>query len=81
MIWCYSLKVTFVRNFHDKIKCCISLIVLAMLKDGCDIKTSQILSFFSLKNNLVTIGPFLIDSISAIISSNTINTLVFFVGL
>ena len=52
-----------------------------MLKDGCDIKTSQILSFFSLKNNLVTIGPFLIDSISAIISSSTINTLVFFVGL
>ena len=46
-----------------------------------DIKTSEILSFLPLKNNPVTIGlKFLLDSISAIISSNTINTLLFFVG-
>ena len=40
------------------------------------------LSFLPLKNNSVTLGlNVLLDSISAIMSSNTINTLLFFVGL
>ena len=43
---------------------------------------TEILSFLPLKNNSVTIGlNFLLDSISAIISSNTIKSLLFFVGL
>ena len=43
---------------------------------------SEMLSFLPpLKNNYVTIGlNFLLDSESAIISSNTIDTLLFFVG-
>ena len=58
-----------------------SLIVLGNLKQDYDIKTSEILSF-PLENNSVTIGlNFLLDSISAIISSNTNNTLLLFVGL
>ena len=41
-----------------------------------------ILSFLPLKNNSLTKGlKFLLDSRYAIISSNTINTLLFFVGL
>ena len=45
-------------------------------------KTSEILSFHPLKNTLVTIGlNFLLDSIFALIPTNTINTLLFFVGL
>ena len=40
------------------------------------------LSFLSLKNNSVTIGPnYLLASISAIIPSNIINPFLFFVGL
>ena len=40
------------------------------------------LSCLPLKNNAVTIGlNFLLDFISAIVSSNTINILLFFVGL
>ena len=43
---------------------------------------SEILSFLPLKNNSVTIGlNFLLDFISAIISSNTIKSLLFFVVL
>ena len=56
--------------------------VLGLLKQDYDIKTSEMLSFLPLKNNSVTIGPnFSVDSISAIISSNTINTFLFVVGL
>ena len=45
-------------------------------------KTSEMLSFLPLKNNLVKIlVNFLLDLISAIILSNTINTLLFFAGL
>ena len=45
-------------------------------------KTSEILSFLPLKNNLVKIlVNVLLDLISAIILSDTINTLLFFVGL
>ena len=59
-----------------------SLILLATLKLDCEIKTSEILSFLPLKNNSVTIGlHFLLDSIFAIISSNTINSLLFFLRL
>ena len=44
-------------------------------------KTSEMLSLLPHKNNSVTIGlNFLLDSISAIISSNTIKTILFFVG-
>ena len=44
----------------------------------CEMKTSEMLSFLPLKNNSVTIDlNCLLDSISAIISSNTINTLSF----
>ena len=58
------------------------LLVLNTLKYDYEVKTSETLSFLSLKNNSVTIGlNFLLDSISTIISSNTINTLLFFVGL
>ena len=50
--------------------------VLGNLKQVYDVKRSEMLSFLPLKNNSVTIGlNFLLDSISAIISSNTINTL------
>ena len=52
------------------LKSCVafSIIVLGTLKLGCDIKTSEILSCFPLKNNSVTIGlSFLLDLISAII--------------
>ena len=56
--------------------------VLGLLKQDYDIKTSEILTFLPLKNNSVTIGPnFSVDSISAIISSNTINTFLFVAGL
>ena len=61
-----------------------SVIVLGTLKDlkDYDIKISKILSFLPLKNNAVTIRiNFLLDSISAIILLNTINTLLFFAGL
>ena len=48
---------------------------------NCDIKTSKMLIFLPLKNNSVTIGlHFLLASISAIISSNTINTFLFCIG-
>ena len=66
MLRCYLLKFYFVRNFHDKIMCCIySLVVLGTLKQDCEVKTSEILIFLPLKNNSVTID---LDSISAIIS-------------
>ena len=59
-----------------------SLTALGTLKWGCVIKKSQILIFLPLKTNSVTIGlNFLLYYISAIISSNTINILLFFLGL
>ena len=65
------------------IKCvAFSLISLDTLKYHCDIKTSEMLSFLTLKNNSVIVGlNFSLASISAIILSNTINTLLNFVGL
>ena len=79
MIWCYLLKLSFVRNFHDKIIAAFSLIVLGTLKYICEIKASKILRANPLKNNSVTNN--LLDSISATKSSDTINTLLLFVGL
>ena len=50
-----------------------SLTVLRTLTQ--DIETSEMLRFMPLKNNSVTMGlNFLLASISAIITSNTINT-------
>ena len=44
-----------------------------------DVKTSEILSFFPLKDKSETIGlNFLLASISAVISSNSTNTFLFF---
>ena len=49
---------------------------------SCKIKATEMSSFLSLNNNLVTIWfNFLLASISGIISSNTINTFLSFVGL
>ena len=76
-----SISASF-RNFHDKIMCSFSLIVLGTLKYDCFKKTSGVSNFLLLKNNSLTTGlNFLLDSISAVISSNTINTFLFFVGL
>ena len=66
------------------IKQCVvfSLILFNTLKKDCDIKTSEMLISLTLKNNSVTTGlNFLLASISAIVSSNTINTFLFFVAL
>ena len=57
------------------IKWCVAfnLIVLGALKKDCDIETNEMLSFLLLKNNTLNIGlNFLLASISAIVSSNTI---------
>ena len=53
------------------------------MKYNCDIRTSEVLNFLTLKKNLVTVGlSFLLASISAIISSITnTNTSLFFVEL
>ena len=52
------------------------------LKYDCVIKTIEISSFLPLINNYVAIGfSLLLLIISAIISSKTINTLRFFIGL
>ena len=76
------LKFPFARNFPNKIIVVFSLIVLGTLKYDCDIKREEILSALPLKNNSVTIVlNFLSHFVSAIISSKTINTLLFFVGL
>ena len=57
-----------------------SLTVLRTLTQ--DIETSEMLRFMPLKNNSVTMGlNFLLASISAIITSNTINTFLSFAGL
>ena len=58
------------------IKQCVTFsLALGTLKQDCDIKASEIMCFLPLKNNLVTVGVnFLLDSIAAIISSNTIGT-------
>ena len=55
---------------------------LATLIKDCDTKASEMLSFLPLKNNSVKVGSsILLASISAIISSNTINNFYFFDGL
>ena len=52
------------------------------MNEDCEIQASKILSFLPAQNNPVTIGlNFLLDSISVVLSSNTLNTLPFFVGL
>ena len=66
------------------IKWCVafSLIVLGTLRCDCDIKTIEILSFLPPRYNSGTMGfNVLLASISDIMSSNTINTFLFFVGL
>ena len=66
------------------IKLCValSLIPLGTLKQNCDIKITKIMIFLYLTNNSETIGcNFLLTSPFGIISSNTIKTIFFFVGL
>ena len=78
MIQCYLLKFPFVRYFHNKIMCPIYCYSVRYFKKDCDLKTCKILSFLLLKNNSLTL---LLASISGIISSDTINTFIFFVEL
>ena len=82
MIYCYLLKLSFVWSFHNR-KCVqFSLTSLGTLKYDYIIKASEMLSFLLLINISITIGlSFLLLIISAIISSETINTLRFFLGL
>ena len=55
-----------------------SLIALGTLKQDCDIKTTEILSFHPLKSNSVTLGiNFLLPSISALSYHQTLFTLFF----
>ena len=62
MISCYLVKLSFVRNFHDKImffmrRCfTFNLILFDTLKKDCGIEKSEILGFCSLKNNSVVTG-------------------------
>ena len=66
------------------IKQCVvfNLIFFGTLKYFYDKKIIEILSFLALKNNSVNTGlNFLLTLISAIVSSNTINTFLFFGGL
>ena len=70
------LKLLFVWNFHNSVE--FSLIFISTAKQGCVIKTREMLNFFPLINNLVTTGlSVLLLSISAIILSNTVNILRF----
>ena len=62
------------------IKKCVALSLgsFGTLKNGCVIKRSETLSFIPLINSSVTIGlSLLLLTISAIISSKTINTVFF----
>ena len=64
------------------IKQCVkfNLTVLGSLKYDYDIKTSEMLIFFTLKNDSVTIRlKFLLASKYAIIPSNTVNTFLYFI--
>ena len=71
------MEFSFVRCFHDKIVSHSFTHFEAFV-----VKTSDMLSFFPLKNNSVTIGIYvLLNTISAIISQKTINTFLFFVRL
>ena len=82
MIKCNLLKFSFAWNVHLK-KCVVfSLSSSGTLKYDCVIKLRDIFSFLPLKNNLVTIGlRSILLSISAIISSNSINVFGFLFAL
>ena len=80
MIECYLLEFFFVSYFHDKIVCLI--VVLSYFKISLLNENKGNIEFLLLENNSVTIGHnYLLDFISAIILSKTINTFLFFVGL
>ena len=82
MIYCNSLKLSFIWMFHDKKSAdCVefSLAFFGTLTYGYVIKASEMYNFLLLINSSVTIGfSFLLLLISTITSSKTINTLHFF---
>ena len=76
------MKLSFVWNFHDKIMGRIYSNIFWHSKKKCVVKTREMFSFLSVRNNSFTFRlSFLWLSISAIISSNTINVLIFLFGL
>ena len=56
MIYCNSLKLPFVWNFHNKTCVEFSLTSFGTLKYDCVIKTSEMLSFLPLINSSVNTG-------------------------
>ena len=78
MIKCNLLKFSVVSNFHSKIVC--NIFWKSKIR-FCD-KNKRIFRFLPIINNSVTVGlRFLLLSISAIMSSKTINIFRFLFGL
>ena len=73
---------SFVKNFHDKIMCPVQSYSFRHSEVSLWYKKEWNAKFLPLKHNSVAMGlKLLLDFISAIASSNTINTFIFFVGL